>query len=188
METDSGSCQLPCTGQKAHSQYMSELCPDAVNPTTNRIRVLPTMQVSSDPSTERHTLERLANLSLSAPPSPTSSPQTTSSSLPHLDLSHIFAVGDCADTGAIQAGHTAYWMGEVSARNIIRLINKEEGRENEELEVYKYGAPAIKVTLGLKDAVISNAEGTTSNSDGKEDMSSRLIWDSHGCGDLPDEA
>lgn len=139
------------------------------------------MQVSSDPNTERHTLERLANLSL-APASPSSSNKE------HLDLHHIFAIGDCADTGAIQAGHTAYWMGEVAARNIIRLIDREEGREAEELEVYKYGAPAIKVTLGLKDAVISNAEGTVPNSEGKEDMSSRLIWDSHGAGHLPDDA
>ena len=158
---------------------MEELCPDAVSPTTKRIRVLPTMQVSSNPNTERHTLERLASLSISS-----------SSTRPkdNLDLSHIFAVGDCADTGAIQAGHTAYYMGEVAARNIIRLIDQEEGRETEELESYKYGAPAIKVTLGLKDAVISNAEGTTPNSDGKEDMSSRLIWDSHGAGHLPDDA
>jgi len=169
---------------------MADLCPDAVSPQTGRIRVLPTMQVSSDPATERHTLERLANLSLTSPPS---SPSQSSRPISppadgRVDLSHIFAVGDCADTGAIQAGHTAYWMGESAARNILRLIEKEEGRADEELEVYKYGAPAIKVTLGLKDAVISNAEGTTANSDGKEDMQSRIMWDSHGCGDLPDDA
>lgn len=146
------------------------------------------MQVSSDPSTERHTLERLANLSLSSPPSPSSSPASSPGTLQRADLSHIFAVGDCADTGAIQAGHTAYWMGEAAARNILRLVEKEEGRADEELEVYKYGKPAIKVTLGLVDAVISNAEGTKANSEGKEDMSSRAIWDSHGCGDLPDHA
>lgn len=44
------------------------------------------------------------------------------------------------------------------------------------------------MTLGLVDAVISNAEGTTPNSEGKEDLSSRLIWDSHNAGYLPDDA
>lgn len=164
---------------------MAELAPDAISPTSKRIRVLPTMQVSADPNTERHTLERLAGLSLSSPPT---SPSTANRPADQLDLSHIFAIGDCADTGAIQAGHTAYWMGEAAARNLLRLIAKDEGREAEELEVYKYGKPAIKVTLGLVDAVISNAEGTTPNSEGKEDLSSRLIWDSHNAGHLPDDA
>lgn len=165
---------------------MAELAPDAISPSTKRIRVLPTMQVSTDPNTERHTLERLANLSLSSPPT---SPSTTCTrAADRLDLSHIFAIGDCADTGAIQAGHTAYWMGEAAARNVLRLIAKDEGREAEELEVYRYGKPAIKVTLGLVDGVISNAEGTTLNHEGKEDLSSRLIWDSHDAGHLPDDA
>jgi len=191
---------------------MAELCPSAVSPSTKRIRVLPTLQVSTDPATELHTLERLAALSLRATPpaspsgtnhplpssttvagvpSISSSPSPSAAAQDHPDLSHIFAIGDCADTGAIQAGHTAYWMGEVAARNILRLIARDENSETgmkEELEVYKYGKPAIKVTLGLVDAVISNAEGTTPNSEGKEDMSSRVIWDSHAAGHLPDDA
>jgi hypothetical protein len=165
---------------------MAELAPDAISPTSKRIRVLPTLQVSTDPNTEQHTLERLASLSLSSPPTSPSSPSTRPAD--RLDLSHIFAIGDCADTGAIQAGHTAYWMGEVAARNVVRLIAREEGRGDDELEVYKYGKPAIKVTLGLVDGVISNAEGTTLNHEGKEDMSSRVIWDSHDAGHLPDDA
>lgn len=187
---------------------MAALCPSAISPATKRIRVLPTLQVSADPNTEKHTLERLAALSLRA--TPPASPTATNHPLPSTttpadatsstsetdegaaedrpDLSHIFAIGDCADTGAIQAGHTAYWMGEVAARNILRLVAKDEGREDEKLEVYKYGKPAIKVTLGMVDAVISNAEGTTPNSDGREDMGSRVIWDSHAAGHLPDDA
>jgi NADH dehydrogenase FAD-containing subunit len=66
-----------------------------------------------------------------------------------MDLRHIFAIGDCAETGAIQAGHTAYWQAEVAARNVCRLIEKEEGREKETLESYKPGKPCIKLTLGL---------------------------------------
>lgn len=182
---------LPCTGQTPHSKYMAELCPDAIAPVSKRIRVLPTLQVSSDPSTERYLLERLAQLDLKAPPSPPSSDASNEGG-ERMDLHHIFAIGDCADTGAIQAGHTAYWMGEVAARNLVRLIHRREGTLNpdlgEELEAYKYGPPAIKVTLGLVDAVTSNGEGTKPNSDGVVDMSSRVIWDSHRASHLPDDA
>lgn len=65
------------------------------------------------------------------------------------DLRHIFAIGDCAETGAIQAGHTAYWQAEVAARNLCRLIERQEGRGKETLESYKPGLPCIKLTLGL---------------------------------------
>lgn len=61
----------------------------------------------------------------------------------------MFAIGDCAETGAIQAGHTAYWQAEVAARNVCRMIEKQEGRAKETLEIYKPGAPCIKLTLGL---------------------------------------
>ena len=65
-------------------------------------------------------------------------------------MSHIFAIGDCAETGAIQAGHTAYWQGEVAARNVLRLIERDDaGAGDAELEEYKAGVPAIKVTLGM---------------------------------------
>lgn len=65
-------------------------------------------------------------------------------------LDHIFAIGDCAETGAIQAGHTAYYQGEVAVRNILSLIEQREGRiKKAELERYKPGAPSIKVSLGL---------------------------------------
>jgi hypothetical protein len=77
-------------------------------------------------------------------PDPTST--TTASGL---DLRHIFAVGDCAETGAIQAGHTAYWQAEVAARNLCRLIDRQEGWGKESLESYKPGPPCIKLTLGL---------------------------------------
>lgn len=71
-------------------------------------------------------------------------------SQPSPDLKHIFAIGDCAESGAIQAGHTAHWQAEVAARNILRLIDRQEGRaRGEELEAYKPGVPAIKISLGL---------------------------------------
>ena len=106
------------------------------------------------PVTSRaNTQERIANLTLSPPekichlPTPPSSEPEREEK--QEDLRHIFAIGDCAETGAIQAGHTAYWQAEVAARNVCRLIEKQEGRAKETLESYKPGAPCIKLTLGL---------------------------------------
>ena len=92
---------------------------------------------------------------------------------------HLFAIGDAADAfGACKAGHTAYYQGEVAARNVIKLIKgnagtpapifwgltlvpgegerehgslgAEEGSEGDlELEEYVPGFPMIKVSLGL---------------------------------------
>lgn len=181
---------LPCTGQKPHVSFMAELSPSSISKTTSRIRVRPTMQVSNGPSCVASSsssssagqigqddapADRLADLSLgAAPPTPPASATNERPSNgfgarrgePNLD--HMFAVGDCAETGAIQAGHTAYWQAEVAARNILRLIEREraahgehdvddEGVVDEErrkmaeepLEDYKPGPPAIKVSLGL---------------------------------------
>lgn len=98
-----------------------------------------------------NTTERMANLSLQPLPDhhlPTP-PTSDHSDEKEEDLRHIFAIGDCAETGAIQAGHTAYWQAEVAARNVCRLIEKQEGRAKETLESYKPGPPCIKLTLGL---------------------------------------
>lgn len=89
-----------------------------------------------------------AKESLSLLPTPPSSEDERSAAA-RSDLRHIFAIGDCAETGAIQAGHTAYWQAEVAARNVCRLIERSEGRAKETLESYKPGAPCIKLTLGL---------------------------------------
>jgi len=130
---------------------------------TSRIRVAPSLQVSSAPSrpvgSRATSLEKISSLSLQSHVPPTAS--APGSEHEDEDLSHIFAIGDVADTGAIQAGHTAYWQAEVAARNILRLIDRVEGRATEELEVYKPGPPAIKVTLGLVcRSILSRAELT----------------------------
>lgn len=85
---------------------------------------------------------------------------------------HLFAIGDAADAfGAIKAGHTAYYQGEVAARNVIKLIKgnastfdvplqglmftpgaeKTKGDLEGDLELEEYvpGPPMIKVSLGL---------------------------------------
>lgn len=92
---------------------------------------------------------------------------------------HLFAIGDAADTfGACKAGYTAYYQGEVAARNVIKLIKGNAGtlelpfrrltftpgegkmesvslgaegdsERDLELEEYVPGLPMIKVSLGL---------------------------------------
>lgn len=126
---------------------------------TGRIRVLPTQQVCLSSLT--FTEDTGKQFSESSTPTDTASLASSSASSidgaqlqTQEDYNHIFAIGDCAQTRAIQAGHTAFGQGEVAARNILRLIfAKEEGgvekTNEEELEEYEAPKPAIKLTLGI---------------------------------------
>lgn len=138
---------------------MAELDPALISPMTGRIRVLPTQQVCPSRLASVENTEKQFSKSFM----PTVTPPLTSSSATSIgsdedqlqtqkDYNHIFAIGDCAQTKAIQAGHTAFGQGEVAARNILRLIEKEgEARKinDEELEEYEAPKPAIKLTLGI---------------------------------------
>jgi NADH dehydrogenase FAD-containing subunit len=150
------------------------------------------MQILTHPKpipSRANTAERLANLTLQPLPTPPSSDHSE----PEEDLRHIFAIGDCAETGAIQAGHTAYWQAEVAARNVCRMIEKQEGRAKETLESYKPGAPCIKLTLGLVSdlhsprshmtklktqtkAVTATGDEVVVSEDGVEDLKALLMW------------
>lgn len=139
---------------------MAELNPALISPMTGRIRVLPTQQMCLSSLT--FTEDTGKQFSESSTPTDTAPLIFSFSSLigsdeaqlqTQEDYNHIFATGDCAQTRAIQAGHTAYGQGEVAARNILRLIVKEEeGVEktnDEELEEYEAPKPLIKHTLGI---------------------------------------
>ncbi|KAL1413474.1 hypothetical protein Q8F55_001248 [Vanrija albida] len=163
---------LVCTGPKPHTAVMRAFDERTISPVTGRIRVLPTTQVSLAPvapfepaAADADAADALAALSLDAP-------------------TNIFSIGDCAQTAAIQAGHTSYWQGEVAARNIVRLV-KGEG---EALEEYAPGVPAIKVTLGINHWVIANRDGVTTGDDGVEHLLARNMWQVYGAGDDPDDA
>ncbi|WWD16049.1 hypothetical protein CI109_100474 [Kwoniella shandongensis] len=178
---------LACTGQKPHISLMASISPALISPTTSRIRVSPTMQVhrGADPAkSTASTAEQLAAMSLSALPTPPASARTSvsdSDSRPseevreeEEDLSHIFAIGDCAETGAIQAGHTAYWQGEVAARNILKLVN--HGKEVEKLEEYVITPPAIKLTVGFTTGIVARGDLVEEKDDGVEDLQSMVMW------------
>lgn len=111
---------LPCTGQKPHVALLACLSPGLISPTTGRIRIHPSLQVDN-------TLPGVDDAE---------------------DLSHVFACGDCADSGAIQAGHTAYWQGQQAAENVVKMIAISDGMAEGPLGEYKPTPPAIKVTLG----------------------------------------
>ncbi|AAW40966.1 hypothetical protein CNBA4820 [Cryptococcus deneoformans B-3501A] len=177
---------LPCTGQRPHVSLMAELDPALISPMTGRIRVLPTQQVCPSRLASVENTEKQFSKSFM----PTVTPPLTSSSATSIgsdedqlqtqkDYNHIFAIGDCAQTKAIQAGHTAFGQGEVAARNILRLIEKEgeAGKINdEELEEYEAPKPAIKLTLGIKNGVLVDGESVTPNNTGEEDLHALLMW------------
>jgi NADH dehydrogenase FAD-containing subunit len=111
---------LPCTGQKPHVALMAAFHPEVISPTTGRIRIHPTLQVDNSTANDDDVE----------------------------DMSHIFACGDCAESGAIQAGHTAYWQGQQAAQNIVKMIANKEVLLAGPLGEYIPTHPAIKVTLG----------------------------------------
>ncbi|KAI0773064.1 hypothetical protein BD413DRAFT_538824 [Trametes elegans] len=116
---------------------------------------------------------------------------------------HIFAIGDAADAfGAVNAGHNAFFQGEVAARNIVKLIKRSEreGSESdvpavsaelypgagagevtpaeEDLELQKYapGEPAIKVSLGLTKSVYQFQGMIGVRDKEPADLDVHLIW------------
>ncbi|KAH9945201.1 iron uptake cluster protein [Epithele typhae] len=96
--------------------------------------------------------------------------------------SHIFAIGDAADAfGAVNAGHNAFFQGEVAARNVIRLIKQAERKqkaEPEDLELEKYtpGAPAIKVSLGLTKSVYQYQGVIGTRDEEQDDLDIHIMW------------
>ena len=125
----SAEMMLPCTGQKPHTALMAVFCPQLVSPMTGRIRIHRTLQVDNS-------LPGVEGLE---------------------DLSHIFACGDCAESGAIQAGHTAYWQGQQAAENVVKMIAIRNGLAKGSLGEYEPTHPAIKVTLGRVSTMISRS-------------------------------
>ncbi|KAG2048552.1 FAD/NAD(P)-binding domain-containing protein [Suillus hirtellus] len=108
---------------------------------------------------------------------------------------NIFVVGDAADAfDAIKAGHTSYYQAEVAARNILRLISRDEkvgitdgGNLDSELEEYAPGPPAIKVTLGMTKSVYEVDGVVDTKNDGVEDLGVAVMWAACGMRDVSEE-
>ncbi|KAF8601958.1 FAD/NAD(P)-binding domain-containing protein [Ceratobasidium sp. AG-I] len=161
---------LLCTGQTPNSRIMQALAPRSVDPASGLIRVLPSLQVISS-----HGEFELVN----------QQEVQHSSRTKGIDeiIPHIFAIGDSADTfGAINAGHTAYFQGEVAAKNILALIQHTHSSHPPILEDYIPTDPAIKVSLGRKRYVsLSGADAVLQvGDDGKDDLAAPSIWPYYG--------
>ncbi|OJJ78538.1 uncharacterized protein ASPGLDRAFT_138727 [Aspergillus glaucus CBS 516.65] len=96
------------------------------------------------------------------------------------NYSHLFAVGDIADTGVRKAARPGAAQAGVVARNIQTLI---EGRTPE--EAFERAPGAIHITLGLKHNIVFRnpnvAEGQTEPTiiqkpEGQEDMNVEGMW------------
>ncbi|THH06413.1 hypothetical protein EW145_g4104 [Phellinidium pouzarii] len=210
---------LLCTGQVPNTGLIGEMSPDSIDPETKLAYVLPTMQlgvipsepVADDISSGLRTLSvgsssengYASGLELGE------EDQLPDEPLPETPFPHIFVIGDSADAfGAIKAGHTAYWQGEVAARNIIRLASLDTGAEDPtgfsvesgsayggeekeplKLERYNPGPPAIKVSLGIGSKSLYEINGVIGRKDTIEadDMDAGSAWGFFGLHEMKPE-
>ncbi|KIJ56320.1 hypothetical protein M422DRAFT_150875 [Sphaerobolus stellatus SS14] len=161
---------LLCTGQTPNTDILRAMDPATVNPQNRLAHILRTMQIGALPlpnENEKHEeLLEKGSMDESTP------------------YPNIFAIGDAANAfGAIAAGHTAYFQAEVAARNILRLIKKVEAKasnaekvKEEPLETYTPGAPGIKVSLGLRKAVVQHDDKVEVWNNGKDDLDAAVTW------------
>ncbi|ORY66179.1 uncharacterized protein BCR38DRAFT_483830 [Pseudomassariella vexata] len=98
------------------------------------------------------------------------------------EYSHLYAVGDIADTGAHKAARPGAAQAAVAAKNIAAMI---AGKEPAETIVI--GSPGIHLTLGLtKNTIFRNpGEGETEpfinlKNDGRADMGIDGVWERRG--------
>jgi NADH dehydrogenase FAD-containing subunit len=115
-----GDLVLVCTGTKPTVKFMKQVDPNTIA-SNGCIRVKDTLQIRTEGGSDNDGSK----------------------------FDNLFAIGDCADTTAIRAGHMAFAMGGVASRNILRLIDAHEKNETPDLESYDPSEPIIKVTLGL---------------------------------------
>lgn len=152
-ETIPAELLLICTGQKPNTHFIRGMAPSSINPANNLVYVRRTMQLSDPPEYEDED------------PMVTHNP-------------HIFVVGDAADAfGALKAGHTAWQMAAVAAYNICALIRGED-----ELQEYTPPPPAIKVSLGLSQAIYQSrgVHGHQDASKCDEALNTHVMWTRRG--------
>ncbi|CAL1702880.1 unnamed protein product [Somion occarium] len=175
---------LLCTGQTPNTGLIKELLPDSIVPegsSKGSIRVTRTLQIGV-PAPVASTSTTGSNLSVSSTSTSPSEKQEAHAQDPELTVPYpnLFAIGDAADAfGAINAGHNAYFQGEVAARNILKIIEAaNEGKDEKEVELEKYtpGPPAIKISLGLTKALFQINGVVGKKSDVSEDLDAPAMW------------
>ncbi|KAI0656066.1 FAD/NAD-P-binding domain-containing protein [Cubamyces menziesii] len=203
---------LLCTGQTPNTSLLSETFPNVVvpdGPNKGMARVRRTLQLAEPVDDLPQETEPVPAPPPPAPSASASAPEAESPAVdtegegeleeeepeppveedPHTRVvaEHIFAIGDAADAfGAVNAGHNAFFQGEVAARNIMKLIRRSERAEgqdeqeekDEDLELDKYvpGEPAIKVSLGLTKSVYQFQGMIGTRDKEPADLDVHLIW------------
>ncbi|RDX46369.1 iron uptake cluster protein [Lentinus brumalis] len=155
---------LLCTGQTPNTTLLRDAFPNAViadGPDKGMARVRRTLQLAEPDEDE-------------------SQPEIEEDPRTRVAAKHIFAVGDAADAfGAVNAGHNAFFQGEVAARNILKMIKAfESPAPSEEVVLDKYnpGLPAIKVSLGLNKSVYQYQGMIGTKEQEQVDLDVHLIW------------
>ncbi|KAJ7100583.1 hypothetical protein C8R43DRAFT_247667 [Mycena crocata] len=200
---------LLCTGQRPNTELLTGVDARTVDSGTALAHVLRTMQLGmlpSSPPTPASSVpsssssadsgditsleEALARIALQAEAS-VADDDTSEDAEETTPYPHIFVVGDAADAfGAVPAGHNAYYQAEVAARNLLRLVRVESGTaatgeargaDDDELEWYTPGPPAIKVSLGLhKNAYqVNGVVGVGKET--RDDLNAAAMWGYFGC-------
>ncbi|KAL1710001.1 hypothetical protein EV121DRAFT_252137 [Schizophyllum commune] len=144
---------LICTGQKPNTHFIRDMAPSTINPSNNLVYVRRTLQLADPPEYEDE------------------DPLVT-------HYPHIFVVGDAADAfGALKAGHTAWQMAAVAAYNVVALIRGED-----ELQEYTPPPPAIKVSLGLTQAIYQSrgVHGHQGAEQCDEALNTHVMWTRRG--------
>ncbi|KAJ7127888.1 hypothetical protein C8R44DRAFT_100464 [Mycena epipterygia] len=191
---------LLCTGQRPNTEFLRELDPRTVVPATALAHVLRTMQLGVLPAPAPPTFTpevdvadtsalaaALAQIALQdcALPDDHTDADAEEFAAETTPYPHIFVVGDAADAfGAIPAGHNAYYQADVAARNVLRLIRRQDGvkdQDEDELEQYTPGPPAIKVSLGLKKNVYEVNGVVGVGKETRDDLNAASIWSYFGC-------
>jgi NADH dehydrogenase FAD-containing subunit len=121
---------------------------------------------------------------------------------------NIFVIGDVADTSALKNAVSGWFQGEVVARNITRLVGRNDppstspslpanhgqptlAPHQDELESFVPGQPVIKITVGKNTYVYQRPNAETLDPevgtyDANEDLDAAVTWKMYGAdtGDL----
>ncbi|KAI9463162.1 hypothetical protein HD554DRAFT_2027295 [Boletus coccyginus] len=190
---------LLCTGQIPNTSLLHTMDSNTIDPKSRMVRVSRTMQILAlrEKDTTLLLMQSRAPLTFVYP--------------------HLFAIGDAADAfGAIKAGHTAYYQGELAARNVIKLIQgdagtlkaplqpsaftpdagemevdsrgaEEDSEGKLELEEYVPTPPMIRVSLGLTKSAYEVAGAVGTENDGIEDLGAADVWRRYGYEDIDED-
>ncbi|RPD70120.1 iron uptake cluster protein [Lentinus tigrinus ALCF2SS1-7] len=203
---------LLCTGQTPNTALLRSVFPNSVHadgPNKGMASVRRTLQLA-EPIPADELPDDFAQLSIngdatpelaipSASPEPESEPEspvTDEEEEPVIEedpktrvaAEHVFAVGDAADAfGAVNAGHNAFFQGQLAAHNIIRMVKASERDASSEsepedltLEKYAPGLPSIKVSLGLNKSVYQFQGMVGTKEEQQPDLDVHLIWRYYG--------